>query len=378
LHSRAGTITAWLWRRLAGSIHVDVMPTIGTHQAMSPAECELLFGSDVPFDRVIPHRWRHDLAQLGEISAEEMSAASGGKFNERITVEINSRLAGGDYDFVLSIGQVVPHEVIGLANYTKNVCIGAGGRDVIHKSHFLGAVCGMESIMGRVDTPVRTIVDRMYERFVRPRCEVGFILTVVEESLAGFALRGVFAGTDRDCYQRAAELSRQVNITVVDEPIERCVVALDPREYKSTWLGNKAIYRTRMAMADGGELIVLAPGIQRFGEDLDIDALIRRHGYRGTPATLDAVQTDPALRDNLAAAAHLIHGSSEGRFRITYCPGPDLARAEIEQVGFAYRSHDKAASQFRSASHAAGWCTDADGEPFYFIRNPGLGLWTQA
>jgi hypothetical protein len=88
----------------------------------------------------------------------------------------------------------------------------------------------------------------------------------------------------------------------------------------STWLGNKAVYRTRMAMADGGELIILAPGVKEFGEDHEIDRLIRKYGYRGTPATLAAVKANEELRNNLSAAAHLIHGSSEGRFNSPTAP----------------------------------------------------------
>jgi nickel-dependent lactate racemase len=375
LQSRAGEITAWFWNRLAGKVHVDIMPALGTHAPMSREECTILFGPDVPYERILVHRWRQDLVRLGEITAEEIEDVSAGRFAEPMTVEVNHRLVNEQYDLVLSVGQVVPHEIIGFANYTKNVCIGAGGKDVIHKSHFLGAICGMESIMGQVDTPVRQIIDRAYEQFVRPLCEVGFVLTVVEQSSAGTTLRGLFAGFERDCFECAATLSSQVNVTIVDEPIQRCVVTLDPDEFKSTWLGNKAIYRTRMAMADGGELFVLAPGVKRFGEDVEIDALIRRHGYRGTKETLRALESDPALRQNLSAAAHLIHGSSERRFRITYCPAAGLSKSDVEQVGFDYRPLGDVARLFAPESRTEGWHDDAHGERFYLIRNPGLGLW---
>ncbi len=113
------------------------------------------------------------------------------------------------------------------------------------------------------------------------------------------------------------------------------MVFLDPHEFRSTWLGNKSVYRTRMALADNAELIVLAPAVHEFGEDPTIDTLIRKYGYCGTPATLQAVKDDPALAGNLSAAAHLIHGSSEGRFTIRYCPG-HLTRAEIEGAHFEY------------------------------------------
>ena len=128
-------------------------------------------------------------------------------------------------------------------------------------------------------------------------------------------------GDDAECFERAAALSLECNFQMMDREIKKAVVFLDPHEFRSTWLGNKSVYRTRMAMADGGELVVLAPGVHEFGEDATIDTLIRRHGYCGTPKTLEAVKDDPQLAGNLSAAAHLIHGSSEGRFRIRYCPG---------------------------------------------------------
>ena len=89
-------------------------------------------------------------------------------------------------------------------------------------------------------------------------------------------------------FLRAAELSLKVNFEIVEEPIEKAVVYLDPHEFHSTWLGNKAVYRTRMALADGAELIILAPGVKEFGEDKTIDALIRKYGYHGTPAHAQA------------------------------------------------------------------------------------------
>ena len=136
-----------------------------------------------------------------------------------------------------------------------------------------------------------------------------------------------------ECFLRAAELSVKVNFEHLDEPIRKAVVYLDPHEYHSTWIGNKAVYRTRMALADGAELIILAPGVREFGEDKRIDELIRKYGYRGTPATIAAVAANPDLAAELGAASHLIHASSEGRFRITWCPG-QLTREEIEGVGF--------------------------------------------
>ena len=178
-----------------------------------------------------------------------------------------------------------------------------------------------------------------------------------------------------ECFRKAAALSLETNFIMVDKPIDNCLVYLDPEEFKSTWLGNKAIYRTRMALADGARLTVLAPGLKEFGEDPTNDKIIRKYGYHGTPATLKAVSGNQDLRDNLGAAAHLIHGSSEGRFSITYCPGPNVTREEIEGVGFQYGSLEEAMVRYRPETLRDGWNTLENGEEIYYISNPALGLW---
>ena len=376
LNSMAGPITAYLWEKLHKRIHIDLMPALGTHVPMKQHQCERMFGDRIPMDCILPHRWRDDLRELGELSADFIGELSDGKLVKPMQVAVNKQLFEGNYDLILSVGQVVPHEVIGLANYTKNVMIGVGGKDTIDKSHFLGAVCGMESIMGRADTPVRRALNAGFDQFVRPALNVEFILTVIGPD-EGFnnVLRGLYIGDDDATFEAAGELSRQVNFDVFDEPVDRCVVYLDPEEFHTTWLGNKAVYRTRMAMADAGELIILAPALTGFGEDPGIDTLIRRHGYKGTDHTLEAIESDPEMAGNLSAAAHLIHGTSEGRFKITYCPGDGVTQDEIESVGFGYRAYDDASAQYDPAKLTTGWHTDTDGKPFFYIANPALGLW---
>ncbi|MDD4622421.1 MAG: D-mannonate epimerase, partial [Kiritimatiellae bacterium] len=156
---------------------------------------------------------------------------------------------------------------------------------------------------------------------------------------------------------------------------KKCVVYLDPAEFKSTWLGNKAVYRTRMAMADGGELLILAPGVKEFGEDAQIDALIRKYGYFGTPKTLEAVKANADLQENLGAAAHLIHGSSEGRFGITYAPG-HLTREEIEGAGFKYADVKAMMARYNPEMLKDGINVMPDGEEIFYISNPAIGLWS--
>jgi carbohydrate kinase (thermoresistant glucokinase family) len=388
LHSRAGTIVALLRDRLVGAgCTVGVLPAIGTHAAMTDDDAALLFGSRWSSADLLVHDWQSGLVEIGEIAGAEVAVATGGRYDQPIEVAVDAQLLAG-WDLVVSVGQVVPHEVIGMANYTKNLVIGLGGAPTIHRSHFVGAVAGMESIMGRAVSPVRDLVDAAFDRFLAPAVDVMWVLTVVEDIGARTALRGIFAGVGGSAgsgaaaFRGAADLSRRVNVDVVDAPFGRVVCRLDPREFRSTWLGNKAIYRTRMAIADGGELLVLAPGVHRFGEDDGIDGLIRRHGYRTTPEVLDAVAADVDLGRNLGAAAHLIHGSSEGRFRIVYCTDPargGLSKAEVEAVGYEWRQLDEAVAATGAGPDAAtGWRTDSDGQAYFHVANPALGLWSTA
>jgi nickel-dependent lactate racemase len=371
-HSQAGLLTAAAWEYLGDKVS-DVLPAIGTHAPMSPEEIRRMFGR-VPAHLFRVHDFRTGCVTLGTVPAEFVAQVSEGRVEYDVPIQVDQLLAAGGHDLILSIGQVVPHEVVGMANHAKNVFVGTGGAEAINKTHFLGAAYGMERIMGRADTPVRRVLDYGSEHFAQGLPLV-YVLTVVGLGAEGrLVVRGLFAGDDTECFHRAAELSLRVNFDLLDAPLEKVVVYLDPSEYRSTWLGNKSIYRTRMALADRGELIVLAPGVAQFGEDRVIDRLIRRYGYVGTPKVLDLVRERRELQDNLSAAAHLIHGSSEGRFTITYCPG-GLSREEIEHAGFGYAAPADMMKRYDPGALRDGMNTLPDGERVFFISNPALGLW---
>ena len=320
------------------------------------------------------HNWRTGITTVGTVPAEFVRTVSEGAVEFPWPAQVANLIAEGGHDLILSIGQVVPHEVIGMANHNKNIFVGTGGVEGINKSHFVGAAYGMERMMGRADTPVRRILNYAGEHFTA-HLPIVYIHTVVARGAGGaLEVRGLFIGDDAEVFNRAAALSLEVNFEMLEAPLQKVVVHLDPAEFKSTWLGNKAVYRTRMAMADGGELVILAPGLREFGEDHEIDRLIRKYGYRGTPATLAATRANPELQQNLSAAAHLIHGSSEGRFGITYCPG-HLSRAEIEGVGFKWADLVATTRRYDPARLRDGWNTLPDGERIFYISNPALGLW---
>ena len=371
LHSQAGVLTCAA-REILGDRLKAVLPAIGTHAAMTPAQMDHMYPG-VPHELFRVHNWRTDVETLGEVPAEFIYQQSEGKLNVPWQAQTNRLISQGGFDLILSIGQVVPHEVIGMANYNKNILIGAGGRQSINLSHYLGAVYGMERIMGRAENPVRAVLNYASDHFLR-ELPIVYVQTVVGRRVdGGLAVRGLFIGDEVECFHRAAELSLKVNFELVPEPIKKAVVYLDPHEFHSTWLGNKAVYRTRMALADGAELIILAPAVREFGEDKCIDALIRKYGYRGTPATLAAVEANADLAAELSAAAHLIHGSSEGRFTITWCPGR-LSREEIEGVGFNYGNYAEMSEHYNPDKLSHGY-NKSNGEELFFVSNPGLGLW---
>jgi nickel-dependent lactate racemase len=370
-HSRAGELTGYAWQYYGDRLQA-VLPSLGTHAAMQSAQIARIFG-EVPLELFHVHKWRTDVETLGEVPADFIREQSEGRLSYAWPAQVNKLISRGGFDLILSIGQVVPHEVTGMANYNKNILVGAGGREGINRSHYLGAVYGMERIMGRAVNPVRNVLDYASDRFLR-HLPIVYVLTVIGRRSDGvLAVRGLYIGDDIECFNQAAALSLKVNFEILDKPLQKVVVYLDPKEFHSTWIGNKAVYRTRMALADGAELIVLAPGVEKFGEDKAIDALIRKYGYRGTQATLQAVAANADLAGDLSAAAHLIHGSSEGRFKITWCPA-GLSREEIEGVGFLYGDLNAMLKRYDPLQLRLG-ANQVEGEEIFFISNPGLGLW---
>lgn len=378
LPSGAGLITNLYYHLLTDmGATVDVMPALGTHVAMTDAQINKMFG-DIPHDRFLVHRWREDVTRIGEVPGDFLSSVTDNLWHTSIAVEINRRLLDPAYDLIISPGQVVPHEVIGMANHAKNLFVGVGGSEMINKSHMVGAVYGMERIMGKDHSPVRALFDYAFTYFLLPALSapVLFVLTVCTAPAGISRMHGLFIGEGRACLEAAIEMSQQKNINFVPQGIQKCVAYLEPEEFHTTWLGNKAIYRTRMAIANGGELVILAPGLRGFGEDPAVDALIRKYGYHGRLHTLSLLE-NPAcadLRENMGAAAHLIHGSADDRFRITYAV-PKYMCADIRSVGYDAADITPLMARYHPDKLTAGYHTMPDGEQIYFIPNPALGLW---
>ena len=377
--SGAGEITCRLYQKFSRDSHVRIIPALGTHRPMLEAETAAMFPG-IPRDVFVDHDWRGPLARLGEVPADIIEKESEGQLHFSIRWDVNRILLESPWDRIISIGQLLPHEVSGVSGHCKNIVIGLTGPDAIHKTHFFSAVYGRERIMGRARSPLRSVFNYVRENYLRD-LPITYVMNVRgPDEKGGLVTRGIYACDGYESFPEAARLCQRVNITLLEEPLRKIVVYLDPREYKSTWLGNKAVYRTCCALADSAELVVIAPGVVEFGEDPQIDGLIRTYGYRGKKVLLAAADRNADIRENLGAAAALINGSSNGRFSITYCTnglggGKGLTREEIEGVGYWFAPLAAALERYDPRSMKEGFNVMDDGEVVYYIPNPGLGLW---
>jgi nickel-dependent lactate racemase len=377
-HSGIGNITSKLYKMIKNNIsNIDIMPALGTHDEMKDQDIINMFGNEIPLDKFIVHKWREDTVKVGEISESLIRKLSDQKMTEPIPVRINKIIFDDQYDLILSIGQVIPHGVVGMANYTKNIVVGCGGDEIINKSHFLGALTGIERVLGKGETPVRKLYDYCQNEYLND-VPILYMLTVnsteINPKTSLTDIKGIFTGKEREVYEKAVKLSQKENIVRVEKPLDKVVVYLNEKKFHSTWIGCKAIYRTRKAIADGGELIIIAPGIEKFGEDKEFDRLIRKYGYKGTEKTLENVRKNKELQQNLSAAAHLIHGSSEDRFKITFAT-KKLSKREVEKANFNYMSIEEALEKYKIKEFKYGFNNIDNGEEIFYIDNPTTGLW---
>src|SRR4030042_2445795 len=164
LNSYAGPLTRMLMKILKNA-EIDIMPAVGTHALMTDDEIELMY-EGIRKNKFRVHRWRKDIVKIGEIPREFVKEVSSGYLDENIDVELNKRIMDKSYDIIISVGQIVPHEVVGMANYNKNIFTGCGGSSFINATHYISALYGIDRIMGRTDTPVRKIFNYAEEKFL--------------------------------------------------------------------------------------------------------------------------------------------------------------------------------------------------------------------
>ena len=373
-HSGAGFITARYYEELIKrGASVKVLPALGTHLPMTEEQLKEMFGDTIPMDAYLVHDFRNSIEAIGTVPGEFLNEVSEGLFKDDVTVSVNRELLSGKYDAILSIGQVVPHEIAGFAGYTKNLVVGCGGGEMINVSHFLGVFYGRHRIVGEVDTPPRRLFDYA-QKHMLDALPLTFILTVMDQKDGNDIYKGVFIGRERDAFEAAVALSREVNINHVEKPVKKCVVWMDPHSYHSTWVTNKAIYRTQKMVTEDGEIIVIAPGVHTFGENDLADQAIRKYGYRPREEMLGLYKTDPLLSSNMSLAGHLIRSVPSLKTKLTYCTDL-LTKEEIEHAGFCHMSVEEALEAYLCQEWKTGWKTLPNGEEIYFVRNAALGLW---
>jgi nickel-dependent lactate racemase len=372
-HSGSGWITNRLYHFFAPTAEVYLMPTLGQHIPHTPEQNEWMFG-DVPEERILVHDWIRECKTIGTIPADYVRTISDGAADWDIPISINRLVLEGNWDIILNIGHVVPHEVLGFANHNKNYFIGLGGKDTICASHIAAACYGIEKNLGSLVTPLRHCFNKAESEFLSQLPDAYLQVVMKYNEQGKLVHSGIYCGDDLDTYLLAAKQSRKENITIVP-PLKKVVAVMQGDEFFSTWVANKAVYRTRKAMADGGELIIIGPGLKRFGEQDSVDQIIRKYGYAGTERIIEQWKKNKDLQDLTHATAHLIHGSSEGRFTITYAP-KYLTQEDIESVHYQYLDYEEALRLYPPDKLKNGFNTLENGEEIYFISTPSAGLWT--
>jgi len=375
-HSRVGYVTELFYKALMAEnpkCDIHVIPTLGQHVPHTEEENKWMFGS-IPNERIHAHDWRKTVKTIGTVPAEYVKETTGGAADWEIPVELNTMLLDEKWDLIINLGHVVPHEVLGFANHNKNYFIGIAGKEMICAAHIAAAVYGIENNLGCLITPLRACFNYAEDKYLGHLKDLYVQIVMKRDENNKLVMCGLFVGDDLETYLEAARLSKSENITTFEKPIKKVVAVMQADEFRSTWVANKAVYRTRMVIADGGELLIIAPGLERFGEQPEVDDLIRKYGYTGTPRILGLYKTEADMKEIPHGVAHLIHGSSEGRFTIRYAPG-HLTKADIEQVGYEYADLAETQKRYDPATMKEGWNTMPDGEEVFYISTPSAGLW---
>ena len=330
-----------------GVTSFDALVAQGTHPPMSAAQKLSKIGNADFRGLFFDHRWDKpdELIVLGELSAESVTELTGGLVAQAVPVSINKLLAPGVYDAVLVFGATVPHEVAGFAGGAKYFFPGVAGPELTHTTHWLGALAGIENIIGQVETPTRRLIEAAADLITARIVSLNSVVSRSDGELLTYAL---FTGDIRDAFRRAAEVSRQVHIRYTGRKYKRVVALLDPH-YDELWVGGKASYKLGAIIEEGGELIIYAPHLTKLSETHG--ALIEKYGYAPLESVRDMLGVSQELRENLCIAAHLAHVAYAGRldeqgrvvprYRITMATGLDEETCRRVNLGYVdYRTLD--------------------------------------
>lgn len=342
----------------AGAGRLDALVAQGTHPPMTETEKRAKIGAglaDLPlFGEVFDHHWDDpsQLATLGTLSADEVSALTGGLMRQDVPIQLNIRLAPGAYDLILVLGAVVPHEVAGFAGGAKYFFPGVAGPALTHLTHWLGALATIEHVIGRVETPTRHVIEAAADRVTTP---VIGLTSVSTRTADGLRTHGLFTGTLRETVRQAAAVSAQVHIRYTGRRFRRVIALLDDH-YDEMWVAGKASYKLGAIIEHGGELVIYAPHLKTISTTHG--RLIEKYGYAPLEQVREMVDGSDELSANLCVAAHLAHvsygsrvaadGRIAPRYRITLassipsevCARVRLGYAPLESIDVAAARRD--------------------------------------
>ena len=324
----------------------EVLIAQGTHAPMTDSEKYAKTGREAwatwtRESEIHDHRWNNpsELIELGELGSETVSELTGGTYSEGVKVSVNRRISPANCDVVLIFGAVLPHEVAGFAGGAKYLFPGVSGRELTNVTHWIGALSGIESVIGRVDTPVRRMIEAAADMV--PARIISFSSVVSRVNDGTMKTRALFAGDLRKTFRAAAEVSRDAHIRRTGRKYKRVVALLD-RHFDELWTGGKASYKLGGIIEDGGELIIYAPHLTQFSRTHG--KKIERFGYAPIERIKELAASEPELAEDLCVAAHLAHvayagaraddGSVGGRFRITLASQISRERCERANLGY--------------------------------------------
>ena len=336
-----------------GVASFDALVAQGTHPPMSETQKLSKIGAGSFGGQLFDHRWNEpdELITLGELSAETVRQLTNGLIETAVPVSLNKLLATGIYDTILVFGATVPHEVAGFAGGAKYFFPGVAGPELTHTTHWLGALAGIENIIGRVDTPTRRLIEAATDLIAARIISLNTVISrTSDDELVTYAL---FTGDIREAFRRAAEVSRKVHIRYTGRKYKKVVALLDPH-YDELWVGGKASYKLGAIIEEGGELIIYAPHLTKLSETHG--ELIEKYGYAPLESVRDMLGVSQELRENLCIAAHLAHVAYAGRvdergnvvprYSITMATGLDEETCRRVNLGYLdHRTFEMAANE---------------------------------
>lgn len=352
---------------------LDVMVALGTHPPLNEEQMNRLFGM-TPQDRqsrfakvrFLNHAWQDadSLLSLGTIPASDIAELTEGLFSMDVPVTINKAIL--DYDILLVVGPVFPHEVVGFSGGNKYFYPGIAGKEIIDFFHWLGAVITNPKIIGTKYTPVRAVLDRAAKMIPRERRALA--LVVKEKDLYG-----LYYGTPEEAWSDAADLSNSLHIIYKDHPYHT-VLSCAPEMYDELWVGAKCMYKLEPVVADGGELIIYAPHIHEIAASHG--RIIREIGYHTRDYFLK--QWDRFKHYPWGVLAHSTHvrgigtfenGVEKPRIRVTLATG--IPESICREINLGYR--DPATirpSDYEGREEEGILLVPHAGEQLYKLRNP--------